>query len=175
MKIDLCFITDETYVMPTATALESLKANKDANVDYVAHVICRGVSESGIATLKGVAGQGVDIDIVERSNLPVSGSSVSLVRHVSPTAIFKFFIPELLSGIDRVIYLDSDVLILGDLGELWQTDISDKYAAVVKDSKCLECGQSHLEWLGFEVPPSLKALAERGKKCVEKKARKIGK
>ena len=149
MKIDLCFITDETYVLPTATALESLKENKDPNVQYVAHVVCRDVSESGIATLKGAAGCGVDVDIIERSSLPVSGSRVSLVRHVSPTAIFKFFIPDILPHLDRVIYLDSDILIQGDLSELWQADISNLYAAVVKDSKCLESGHSHLEWLGF--------------------------
>ena len=33
----------------------------------------------------------------------------------------------------------------------------------------------HLEKLGFEVPPPLKALAERGRRTVEEKTEKIGK
>ena len=33
----------------------------------------------------------------------------------------------------------------------------------------------HLEGLGFDVPPALKAIAVRGKKRMEEKARKIGK
>ncbi len=33
----------------------------------------------------------------------------------------------------------------------------------------------HMEGLGFDVPPVLKTLAVRGKKCVEDKTRKIGK
>ena len=53
--------------------------------------------------------------------------------HVSKTALFKFFLPDLIKDLDKVLYLDSDILINGDLSELFNTDISDYYIAAADD------------------------------------------
>ena len=147
--IHLCFITDETYILPTATAIESLKVNKRAESRYVVHVICRDVPDEGVAKLESVASPDVQIDAITNARLPVNDSRVSLVRHVSPAAVFKFFIADILQELDRVIYIDDDVLIQGDLGELWDTDISGVYAGVVKDSQTVIGWEKHLKWLDF--------------------------
>ena len=148
--IQLCFITDENYVRPTAVAIASLKANKASDSAYEIHIVCRSVAGEGVRLLRSLANDGFSIDIIEDATLPVDESRVSLVRHVSPAAIFKFFIPELLPNLDRVIYLDSDILIQGDLAELWQTDIESAYAAVVKDNQTITGRDKHLKWLGFD-------------------------
>ena len=145
----LCFITDEKYVLPTATAIESLKVNKRKDSRYAVHVICRDVSKEGVAKLMSVASDGVDVHAITDARLPVNESRVTLVRHVSPAAIFKFFIADFLPGLDRVIYIDDDVLIQGDFRELWNTDISKVYAGVVKDSQTVVGWEKHLKWLDF--------------------------
>ena len=147
--IHLCFITDETYVRPTRVALESLKANRRATSRYVVHVICRGVAEEGVAEIEQAAAEDFDVEIVRRDELPVDPEMISLVRHVSPTAIFKFFIPELFPELDKILYLDSDILILGDLQPLWHEDVSGAYAAAVCDNQTIVGHEGHLKWLEF--------------------------
>lgn len=148
--IHLCFITDESYVLPTAVAIESLKVNRSPSSTYEIHIICRDVSQSGIERLRAVAGSGVAINIIDKAKLPIDEEKISLVRHVSPAAVFKFFIPDLLPKLDRVIYLDSDILIQGDFQKLWQTDVDSVYAAVVKDNQTITGRENHLKWLDFK-------------------------
>lgn len=58
----------------------------------------------------------------------------------------KLFLDELLPNeIDRVIYLDSDVLVVDDLTTLWNLDMKDKCAAAVID--CL--GEKYYSLLGL--------------------------
>ena len=55
--------------------------------------------------------------------------------HVSPAALYKFDIANIFPDIDKMLYLDGDILVRKDLSELFETDISGCYAAVVKDYK----------------------------------------
>ena len=45
----------------------------------------------------------------------------------------KIFLPDTLKELDKVIYMDGDTLVLKDLRELFDIDVSTVYAAVAKD------------------------------------------
>jgi len=49
----------------------------------------------------------------------------------TPAMWYRLFLPELLSGVDRVLYLDSDTIVTDYLGELWATDLSEHWVAAV--------------------------------------------
>ncbi len=44
---------------------------------------------------------------------------------------YRIFLPELLPGVDRVLYLDVDTLVLDSLEPLWEIDLSGRYVAAV--------------------------------------------
>ena len=44
---------------------------------------------------------------------------------------YRILVPELLGGVDRILFLDADVLALDSLVPLWETDVSDHYLAAV--------------------------------------------
>lgn len=46
---------------------------------------------------------------------------------------FRFFAPMLFSNYDRIIYLDSDLVVLADMAELYRTDIGDALLGAVHD------------------------------------------
>lgn len=47
--------------------------------------------------------------------------------------MFRVMLPELLPQLDRIIYLDADLYVNGDISELWETNISDYYLAAIPD------------------------------------------
>ncbi|NYA61617.1 glycosyltransferase, partial [Lactobacillus salivarius] len=49
------------------------------------------------------------------------------------TSCYRFILADLLSSLDRIIYLDVDTLVLRDLTELWRTDLEGKFIGGVKD------------------------------------------
>jgi len=54
-------------------------------------------------------------------------------KHVSFAALFKFYLPSIFRELDKILYLDGDMLVLQDLRSVYETDISRYNAAVVKD------------------------------------------
>lgn len=54
-------------------------------------------------------------------------------KHVTSTATCRFLLPELLPDVDRLIYLDVDVIVLRDLGELYDTDLANCALGAVVD------------------------------------------
>lgn len=147
--IPVIFLTDDNYAMTTAVAITSLYCNKSQGSNYTVYIICTGVNEENVAKLQSLAKPDMPINIIfaedekyekfEKSNL-----------HVSTAAIFKFEFPQIFSQYDKILYLDGDILVLDDVSELYNTDINDKYAAVVKDYKVTTYKTPHLERLHIE-------------------------
>jgi lipopolysaccharide biosynthesis glycosyltransferase len=46
---------------------------------------------------------------------------------------YKIDLPNLLPNLNKIIYLDCDIVILGDLSEIWNTDIKDKIIIAAQD------------------------------------------
>lgn len=53
--------------------------------------------------------------------------------HLSKAAYLRLFIPEVIQEYDKCIYLDCDLMVQGDLKELYETELGDNYLAGVKD------------------------------------------
>ena len=81
------------------------------------------------------------------ANLPIEISTIKpdpevvddlmISHHITRTAYFRLLAGKLLpDSIDRVIYLDSDLLIVGDLSELWQEEIGNDYCLAVPGIAC---------------------------------------
>lgn len=81
----------------------------------------------------------IDVDSEKYSGLEKSYSSVS------KSSLLKFSIPDFLQEIDKALYVDGDILVLKDISKIFEYDISDVYAAVIKDGPKdkIEGGKKH--------------------------------
>lgn len=70
----------------------------------------------------------VDTIIRDKSKLPLDGSSFPLIVYIR--LFFPLFIP---LGVDKVIYLDTDMIVRKDISQLWNIDLGDKIIAGVPD------------------------------------------
>ena len=133
--VHLAFITDENYAMPTCVALTSLKANKKEYTEYVIHILVYDVAEESELRFLMLDDENFKIDLIH-VNLDKKSKKFTKKDgdlHVSPAALFKLRLPEILKDVGKVLYLDGDILIQEDLLQLYNTNIKGRYAAVVKD------------------------------------------
>lgn len=66
---------------------------------------------------------------------------------------FRMFLAKLLPDVEKCIYLDPDILVLGDLTSYYETDIADNYIAGVKDVAYFmnrEKFKKNLKMIGFD-------------------------
>jgi lipopolysaccharide biosynthesis glycosyltransferase len=76
---------------------------------------------------------------------------IRVYDHISPVSYFRLLFPDLLPvELNRVIYLDCDLVVLGDIGMLWNICIEDEYAAAVpelaEDSRRVSSSQGLRLW-----------------------------
>lgn len=143
-KICIELHTDNNYVLPTIVTLTSLIANKDKSSIYEIRVLGNNLTKKNIKLLKKAVGKyGCVIPHIS-SFSKFEGTH----PHVSSTDLFKFDLPDVLSDWDKVLYIDTDMIIQSDLSELFNIDLGDNYIAAVKDMAGMHEG--HAEKLGHK-------------------------
>ena len=130
-KVSVAFICDSNYVIPTAVAITSLVCNKNPDTYYDIYLIAAELSELEIEKFCEFRGNNTDIHIVKTSLKKLEG--IPKFLHITSTSCLKFDLPNLIPNQDKVLYLDSDVIIQKDLSDLVETNINDYYAGAVKD------------------------------------------
>ena len=53
--------------------------------------------------------------------------------HISIETYYRFLIQQLLPNYDKVLYLDSDIIIVGDIAKLYDIDLQDNLLGAVRD------------------------------------------
>lgn len=143
--LPVVFIADSNYIRPTCVAISSLIRHRDPATRYDIHVVGVDLCERD-RTVLGAFGEAVHV--ICPANKYAAFQTNHL--HVSKAALFKFDLADLLPDHDRVLYLDSDVLVLRDLRGLREVDLASAYAAAVKDYAGMELGRHH-ERLGLPL------------------------
>lgn len=131
--INILFITDENYVMPTSVSITSLILNKLPSTKYNITVLANQISEDSIKKLSQLKSQNVEINIKQVDIEQYININILQTSHVTKTALLKFFIPYIMSDEDKVLYLDSDTIINCDLTELYSTQLGTNYVAAAFD------------------------------------------
>ncbi len=137
-KINVVYITDENYIMPTCVSACSLIYNKGSVEQVDIHFIVNNISSQSKEKLMALASGDVRIHIIEvRDELYAEMAKSCLAYksiHVSYTSMFKFDLPQLLKEVDKVLYIDGDTLIQTSLLDLYNTSLDGYYIAAVDDA-----------------------------------------
>ncbi len=133
--MNVVFICDNYYAMPTAVAIVSLYENKAAESLYHIHIICCDVSQENTNRLQSLSRDGFTVSLISSHEHENYAHLKKNGLHVSTAALLKFSIADIFPQIDRILYLDSDILIQQDPAELFELNLTNYYAAAVKDMK----------------------------------------
>lgn len=134
LKISLCFICDENYVMPTVVAITSVIVNKNDVDFYDIYVVGNNLSHESIAILKKLESEYTRIIIVKTDINSKYDRFAMNNTHVTTTDLYKFELPNLLpDDLEKVLYLDGDIIAKKDVASIFNEDIEIVYAGVIKD------------------------------------------
>jgi lipopolysaccharide biosynthesis glycosyltransferase len=116
----------------TASALESLSKNRTAHI----HILDGGVSMKDRNLIKEVCGRIHPECKVDFYQLGEYDFSKFAPGHNGSRMFYaRLAMAEILSNLEKVIYIDSDTVVLGDFDELWSIDIGKHMALACKDKK----------------------------------------
>ncbi len=125
MKINIAYAPDDKYVNQTIVSMQSaLEHNSD--VEFI--IMYSKLTDENIEKLKKAGGKLRLLKMNEEDF-----SSLTLSHWVTVQAWFRIKLPDMCPDLDKILYLDCDTLVRGNLDELFSLDLSDKFFAGVKD------------------------------------------
>ena len=125
-EIPIFFSTDDNYIPYLDVAISSLIANASKEYDYRIIVLNTGLNEDNVSKIMQNERLGFKIDFINISDeLENIKSRLKDVYHFSVVTYYRLFIASLFPQYDKVVYLDCDLVVLGDISELYNVDLKD--------------------------------------------------
>ncbi len=140
--IPIVFITDERFIMQTGVALTSLLKNKKSDTNYDIYIVVTREASKSAEKLKTIVKAPCRIEIISAELDKYS--EIKQLAHIPQACLLKFEICDLIKGYDKLIYLDGDIYIRGDLSELYQLDIGNAYIAGVPSVEMVHSPQKRI-------------------------------
>ena len=156
--IKICFNTNERWLRQTQRALYDIVIRKNPDTNITFYIIFDTIDASSeFEAFKSIPNITIITDTINASEAfgnklqPYSNKWLGAFKHI------KFLLPELeiLKSVDKLLYLDVDVLARKDLTELYNLDLEDKAIGAVKD-------YAHLRMLNYSALFELETKIDPG-------------
>lgn len=132
--IPIFFAIDDGYIPFLAVAIKSLIENASKEYEYIIKVLHTNVKEKNVRKIKKFETENVNIEFVNLSYYIKKVQDKLYTRdYYTNTTYFRMFLPELYPQYDKVLYLDSDIVVLGDISQLYNTEIGTNLVAAAPD------------------------------------------
>lgn len=125
MKISIAYAPDDNYVNQTVVSMKSALEHNE-QVEFI--IMYSKLSAESMQKL-GAVGGSLRLIKMDESQF----ADLTLSKWVTVQAWFRIKLPDLCKDLDKVLYLDCDTLIRGNLDELFSMNLTGKYLAGVKD------------------------------------------
>ncbi len=135
-EIPIFFSCDDNYIPFLAVSLESLEKNASKNYSYSIKVLhSNTISEDNQARIKlEYSVNNFDIEFVDISAYVEKISNRLHTRdYYSKSTYYRLFIPNLYPQYSKALYLDSDIVVLGDISKLYNTELGENYVGAITD------------------------------------------
>jgi lipopolysaccharide biosynthesis glycosyltransferase len=148
--IHVAMAADRGYKRQLAVSLSSLARTQPPGTCAVT-VLHEGISRRDRDRIAACVTSSLELAWIEIDPRPVKN------LHSAPNSSASFFrmmLPDLLPDLDRIIYLDCDIVVCSPLTELWQCKMGDAIVGAVRDAVSpWAAGQFMTHWRDLGLPP----------------------
>lgn len=134
-KFNICLATDANYLLYCRNTIVSILHQTRAYEFYEFIILSAGLSEDDMNLMRKSLANYSNAEIRFIDTSPYSRNLPQKVRaYYSVVTYYRALLfSDLFHEYDRILYLDSDIMVRGNLSELFHMEIKDYAAAVVKD------------------------------------------
>ena len=133
----LLFATNDAYVPHVATTLASIFEN-NTDIHFFAHVLATDISERNISKLNAFVkhyGHELEVKIVNADDLDID---LSVCGRWGIFPSLKLYAADLFPLVDKMLYVDADMICLGSLQGIEQVDMTNYWIAEATDEQGAE-------------------------------------
>lgn len=133
-EIPIFFAVDDGYMPFLAVTLQSLVDNSSTKYYYLLKILYTEISEENKKKIKKYERENVNIEFVDLNDYIETIKDKLFTRdYYTNTTYFRLFIPNLYPEYNKALYLDSDIVLLRDVAELYNIDLGDNLVGGAPD------------------------------------------
>lgn len=136
-KIHICFTCDDNFAMPLAVTIASILLSGAYDDKFYFYVIDDGISQENKQKILHLKNQIRNFQIkFLKINQKIQDVIFKLpIKNTcyTRTVYARYFLPELLFDLDKVLFLDCDIVVKKSLKTLWNFDVSDVFFSMSHD------------------------------------------
>ena len=146
--IPIFFAVDDGYIPFLAVSLQSLIENSKKENFYLIKILYTNISEENQKKIQKFEQENVSIEFVDLNYYIEKIKDKLYTRdYYSKTTYFRLFIPNLYPQYTKALYLDSDIVVLEDVADLYNTNMENYLVAAAPDDviQTIEVFQEYAE------------------------------
>lgn len=125
-KIHVFYACDDNFVKFTMVSLHSMQINASKDRQYHVHVLHTEIKEETQERMLRMANDNFELSFDDVSSYMIGlCERLPLRDYYSNTTYYRMFIADMFPELDKVVYIDSDTIVQGDISELYDHDISE--------------------------------------------------
>ena len=132
--LNICCSTDDNYAQHCAVMLCSLFVNNPTH-RFSIHILINSLNEEYKKALTHLAkSYNSEIHFYEVDSSLLIGCKYRVLRPLSEAAYYRVLLSSIIpSNIDKILYLDCDIVVIGDVCELFEIELDDYPLAAVQE------------------------------------------
>lgn len=135
--IPVFFTIDNNYAPYLDCAIRSMKVNASKDFEYRIIVLHQDLTELNIHKLKESIEDPFQIEFIEMKDIidGITDRAENRLRcdYFTLTIYYRLFIADMFPEYDKGIYIDSDIVVPGDISEMFQMDLGDNLIGACPD------------------------------------------
>ena len=152
--IPVFFSSDDNYLPFLAVSIRSLIDNLSPSRNCHIHILNNGLKDASVRRVLDMATDRVKISLVDVSReIAPLAEKLDLRDYYTISIYFRLFIASLFPQYHRAIYLDADIVVNGDITELYEMPIGNRLVGAIPDAVIASCEAfQNYATLGVGIP-----------------------
>jgi lipopolysaccharide biosynthesis glycosyltransferase len=134
--IHIAIAADNNFSQHLCVTLVSIFSNLSPERQVNVYVLDGGITKDNVEKIrKSLAQFGRKINNLLFINFSLKEfSNFQETKGITRVTYYRIRLPALLPNVSKVLYFDSDIVVVADIGELYDADITDTYVMAAQDS-----------------------------------------
>ena len=136
-NINVALTIDNNYPIYDLLLINSIIKNNISHSDYTFYIVEDNLTDKNKEKMKKFVeknNQNIEFIHFDTESIDQGKYIFTFSNRITPIAIARIMLPEILpKDIDKVLYLDGDMLVTADIKPMYETDLGNYYVGMVKN------------------------------------------
>lgn len=123
--VPIVYSVNDEYVKILSVSLQSLIEHTNKSNFYDIYILHTDIKPENQCRLERLTGENIRVTCINVKNKLPEDADLYSQFHYSKEMFYRFLIPQIIYGYDKILYIDVDTLILHDVSELYDSDLAD--------------------------------------------------